>query len=52
MTNPVQAKIQRPGRPQHTHRTQHRHQIRQQVLRDIEAFFGTLDEGLVDLHFA
>ncbi|MNR21725.1 hypothetical protein D3C85_1386430 [compost metagenome] len=52
MTDAVQTEIQRAGRPQYTHRTEHRHQIRQQVLRHIEAFFGAFDERLVDLHLA
>ncbi|MNY30388.1 hypothetical protein D3C86_1644950 [compost metagenome] len=52
MTDTVQTEIQRAGRPQHAHRTEHRHQIRQQILRHIEAFFGAFDERLVDLHLA
>ncbi|MNG41980.1 hypothetical protein D3C84_1315480 [compost metagenome] len=52
MTNPVQAKIQRPGRSQHPDSTEHRHEVRQQILRHIEAFLGAFDERLVDLHLA
>ncbi|MNY55004.1 hypothetical protein D3C86_1909410 [compost metagenome] len=52
MTNPVQAEVQCPGGPQDTHRAEHRHQIGQQVLGDVETLFGTFNEGLVHLHLA
>ncbi|RMO15436.1 hypothetical protein ALQ47_05287 [Pseudomonas cichorii] len=52
MADTFQTEIQRTGSPQYAYRTQHRHQIGQQVLRNVEPFLGTFDKGLIDLHLA
>ncbi|MCY1463042.1 hypothetical protein D9M71_808840 [compost metagenome] len=52
MPNAVQAEIQGAGRPQHAYGAQHRHEIRQQVLRHLEAFLGAFDKRFVDLDLA
>ena len=52
MADAVQAKIQCSGCPQHAHRTEHRHQVWQQVFRHVEAFLGPFDKRFVDLDLA
>ena len=52
MANPFQAELQGARGTQHANRTQHRHQIGQQVLGHVEAFLGAFDKGLVHLDLA
>ncbi|MNN10702.1 hypothetical protein D3C81_1236320 [compost metagenome] len=46
----VEHAFQCPGRTQHAYRAEHRHQVGQQVLGNIESFLGAVDEGFVDRH--